>query len=265
MRESYPAAVRWLLLACLILAAGGSVGSGCAASYAAPGGAARWSDVGFEQKQLMTPDSDVRATFDRRPAASFPTALCVVRVQAAGYTSKTGRGYGEGRYSVITQRDVESDEAVARLNALPQVSGVAAVNRLLLPQSLTSDSELRQAAAALGCDVMLLYTLDTSFESDEQAKPLAVVTLGLSPTKVARVTTTASALAVDTRTGFVYAVAEATAEDDQLANSWTSESAIDQTRRRVEQAAFDKLVGEVETAWAGVVANHAGGSAADTN
>jgi hypothetical protein len=35
--------------------------------------------------------------------------------------------------------------------------------------------------------------------------------------------------------------------------AWGSEDAIDESRRKTEAEAFEKLVGEVETMWSGVV------------
>jgi hypothetical protein len=52
-------------------------------------------------------------------------------------------------------------------------------------------------------------------------------------------------------------VSEATERTDQLANAWTSEQAIDDSRRRAESLAFEKLVGELETTWRGVVNRYA--------
>jgi hypothetical protein len=58
---------------------------------------------------------------------------------------------------------------------------------------------------------------------------------------------------MDTRNGYVYGVAEATDRQKQLASAWTSEAAVDQTRRRVESAAFTKLAANLEGMWSGVV------------
>jgi hypothetical protein len=80
---------------------------------------------------------------------------------------------------------------------------------------------------------------------------------------VARVVTTASAVLLDTRNGYVYGVAEATAREDKLANAWTSDDAIDSARRSAETAAFDKLVDDFARAWKQVVEQYATPRAAD--
>lgn len=233
--------------------------AGCA-SYAAPGGPADLRAVGVANQELQRAaqtDGSVVQALDKRPLARFPTGIAVARLQAPGYESQTARGWGTGAYSIVTTRDVERPEQVERLAKLPMVLGVAPLNRLLLPPHFKTDLELRQAAASLHADVLLVYTLDTTFRVEDKAAPLTVLTLGLSPNHKAYVVCTASAVLMDTRNGYVYGVAEATDRQDQLASGWTTDSAVDDARRRCEAKAFDKLVGELEQAWAGVVRNYA--------
>lgn len=226
---------------------------GCA-HYATPG---RGADMRmFQAAREQQTDGPVVAAMSQRPLATLPTAIAFVRVQEPGYGSATAQSWGTGAYSIVTTRDIENMDALAgRLAKLPKVTGLAPINRLLLPRELRSDLELRQAAAALHADMLLVYTLDTTFKVEDAAVPLSVVTLGLSPNQVARVICTASAVLMDTRNGYVYGVAEATDKQSQLASGWTSEAAVDQTRRRVEAKAFEKLVGDLEQTWTGVAAN----------
>jgi hypothetical protein len=133
------------------------------------------------------------------------------------------------------------------------IRGIAPIGRLLLPAQLNSDKELREAAARLQADVLLVYTLDTSFHERDVAKPISVITLGLSPTQATNVVTTASAILMDTRSGFVYGVSEASAKRSGITTAWTSESAIDADRQKTEAEAFEKLVGEIEKMWKGTV------------
>jgi hypothetical protein len=157
---------------------------------------------------------------------------------------------------VIT-RDVEKDDQMARLDKLPMVTGIAPVNRLLLPEDQSSDLELRNAAANLHADMLLIYTFDTQFYTEDLATPLTVVTLGASPNMHVSVVTTASAVLMDTRNGYVYGTSEATERHNELANAWGSEAAVDRSRRDTEEAAFVKLVGEFEKTWSGVVKEYA--------
>jgi hypothetical protein len=114
---------------------------------------------------------------------------------------------------------------------------------------------LREGAASLHADILALYTIDTTFRVDDFSPgALGLVTLGLAPTKSAVVNSTASLAFIDVRTGFVYGTAEASARDDQAANSWTSEDAIDQCRRRVERESLVKLFAQAQSAWAEIAA-----------
>lgn len=236
-------------IACLLaaLAAGGC------ATYQTPGS-------GVSIPEITTPD--VAEAMARKPAASWPARLIVARVQGPGYHSYSNSGYGKGRYSVVTTRDIETEEDFARLGAMPKVAAVGALNRLLLPGNLENDSALRTAAAQLQGDIILLYTIDTTFRTEStDIGPLKVISLGLFPNKKAKVTTTCAVALIDTRTGFIYGVAESTASEDQRSDYWGTTAAIEKARARAERGAFVAALGEVEKLWAGVATTHAGGSA----
>jgi hypothetical protein len=231
--------------------------TGCT-EYVAPGPGANMERVGLTKtvRQAST-DGVIQQSFDKKPLANFPTGVAVVRVQAPNYQSTTAHGYGTGAYSVLTTRDVEKPEQIERLGKLPMISGIAPINRLLLPANLESDLELRQAAAKLQADMLLIYTLDTAFTTEDKAAPLSVISLGLSPNQQVRCTCTASAVLMDTRNGYIYGLAEATDQKNQMTSAWQNDTAIDETRRATESAAFDKLVGDLETTWKGVVTRYA--------
>jgi hypothetical protein len=227
---------------------------GCA-SYTAPGRGADLSVVGAPAASELGPGTDgtIRQAFNKRPTASFPASIAVARVQAPGYQSRTAQSFGQGRFSVVTTRDVEKPEQMQRLTKLPRIAGVAPVNQLLLSTRLDSDLPLRQAAAQLQAEMLLIYTLDTTFTTENKALPLSMISLGLSPNKQVRVITTASAVLMDTRNGYIYGLAEATQNENRMTNSWQNDVAIDETRRATETSAFDKLVGELENTWRGVL------------
>ncbi|HSZ57354.1 MAG TPA: hypothetical protein VK797_16945 [Tepidisphaeraceae bacterium] len=241
------------IIVCLCVAVGG-----CSASYATPGRGANMSMFAGSQLQRdAQTDGSVVDVINKRPLANLPTPIAVVRVQAPGYHSATSDGWGTGAYCVVTSRDIDQmDDVLGALLKLPMIEGLAPLNRLLLPAEFHSDLELRQAAAALHADMLLIYTLDTTFEVEDVVAPLTVVTLGLSPNQVAHVSCTASAVIMDTRNGYVYGIAEATDRQQQLASAWTSQAAVDQTRRRVESTAFKRLGDNLQITWAGVVNNH---------
>lgn len=217
--------------------------SGCA-TYIPPTGRA-------DLAALSSPS--MQESFAARPAAGFPAGIAAVRVQAPHYrnyhTEREGGVYGRGRYSIVTVKEVEEEGDIQRLAALPQVGGLITLSTLLLPETLQSDLELREAAARLQADMVLLYTFDTSFHDNDASVALNVITLGLSPTRRVFVRVAASALLIDTRTGFIYAALEANEKRQVTTNAWESREAADRARRDAEKAAFKALVGELEKDW----------------
>lgn len=241
---------------CAVLGVGVmSLGSGCTTSYTTPGAAASFHAMGItpDQARTMT-DAGIAEQLDRKPAASFPANVAAVRVQASGYHSYTAHGIGAGRFSVVTHRDVETDEDIARLASMPLVASLQSISSVLLPERLDSVWDLRRMAAALQSEMLFVYTFDTRFGSETVVPALGVITLGLFPSEQARVTSTVSGVLVDTRTGFVYGTVEATSSTTQAANKWTTRDAIDQSRRRAEADAFAKLVDRIDGMWTMVTA-----------
>ncbi|MCZ6834924.1 MAG: hypothetical protein O7G85_04050 [Planctomycetota bacterium] len=240
-----------------ILALGVLSLTGCA-SYRTPGGGASFRSLGITEQDVEEgTDHAIAMRLDRKPLASFPCSIAVVRVQGVGYRSHTAHGYGYGRFTVITNRDVESSDAFDTFRNLPGIRGIAPLNRMVLPEYLNDEADLRAAAAQVQAEMLLVYTVDTVFHVEEKLAPLSLITLGLLPDDEARVSSTVSAALIDTRNGYVYGLAEASSLQTQIANNWTSKAAIDQTRRRTEKEAFDKLVIEVESMWRNVVDEYA--------
>jgi len=226
--------------------------AGCA-SYATPGGPADMSVVGMsEMARKNGTDSSLLPAFDKKPLAHLPASIAVAHIQAAGYRSDTAIGWGGGRYSVITNNEVEDGIALDKLCKLDGIAQIAPINRLLLPSDLTSDLELRNAAAQLHADMLLVYTFDTTFRDHDVAGPLSVVTLGLAPDHTIKIISTASAVLLDTRNGYVYGIASATDTESNLSTSWNTDSAIDASRLKAEKEAFQKLAGELVKTWNGV-------------
>ena len=127
------------------------------------------------------------------------------------------------------------------------------ISSLLLPQSLQSDRELREAADKLKADMLFLYTFDTSFHKNDESVALNVISLGLSPTRKVFVRVAASALLIDTRTGFIYAALEANEKRRVRTNAWESRQTADRARQDAERTAFKGLVAEFEKNWSAIV------------
>ena len=244
------------VFACSIAAACVTVFGGCA-TYVTPGKPADFRALGVtpQEADAMT-TSGVKDALARRPAAAFPAAVAVARLQGPGYTSYTSGGYGTGSYTLLTLRDVEKDTDFERLARLPMLAGVAPLNRLVVPAEIRKEEDLRNAAAQVQADILLVYTLDTQFWTETTVPYLGKITLGLFPNEEAKVTTTVSSAFMDVRTGYIYGLSEATETRSRLANAWTSRDAMDQARREVEAAAFAKAVGEWEKTWTGIASRY---------
>jgi hypothetical protein len=224
--------------------------SGCA-TYIPPGAKA-------DLQNFAPPD--IQAGFAAKPTNPFPASIAVVRVQAPSYTNhyiqEHGGSYGSGRYSVILTKEAGEDSQLERVGKLPSVAGIVTVNRMLLPERLDGDKEIRGAASRLQADLVFLYTFDTSFFDTDMAKPLSVISLGLSPTRKISAVTTCSALLLDTRTGYIYSAYEVTERAETFSTSWGSSDSADEARRKNEREAFKKLIDEVTTSWTRVLERH---------
>jgi hypothetical protein len=128
---------------------------------------------------------------------------------------------------------------------------------MLLPARLDGEREIREAASRLQADLVFLYTFDTAFFDHDAARPLSVITLGLSPTRKITSVTTVSALLLDTRTGYLYSAYEATEREATLATSWGTRDTADAARQKTERRAFGKLIDEVVASWPKMLERHA--------
>ena len=188
-------------------------------------------------------DANLRGYYSTKPVTRFPANIAIVRLN---------------RDSVVATRDIESDDDLAKITALPLVGSVAPIGKILLPARVSSFDDLRPPAARLHADLLLVYTVDTTFAVEGKSLgPLELISLGLIPHKKAHVTATVAGVLVDVRTGYVYGTSEATAEEQQRANLWSKYDAINSSRLKAEERAFDDFVDEFGRLWKGVVDVHA--------
>ncbi len=214
--------------------------AGCA-SYVVPGGAVRLDSINR---------ADIAEIASRKPAAKFPAVLAIVRIQAASYRSYTSEAIGSGNFAVVPTQELLSEEDLGSVGSWSGVSAATPVGRLLLPAKLDSIDDLRLAAAKLQADIVMVYTIDTSFRVQGRSYgPLSAISLGLAPDRDAFVTSTASAIFTDVRTGYTYGVAESTAKASGLTNIWGSRGTIDRKRVEAEQAAFRQMLAEAKKTW----------------
>ncbi|MGH8503248.1 MAG: hypothetical protein ACREVE_12410 [Gammaproteobacteria bacterium] len=214
-----------------------------------PGGPARLEEIDR---------ADIVKVAARKPAANFPASIAIARIQAEDYESYTSDGVGMGNFRVLTTQELATERQFQHISELPSVRGVAPINRLLLTSPLKSVDDLRLAAANVQADVLLIYTIDTTFRIEGRAYgPLSVISLGLIPNRDAHITSTASAIFKDVRTGFVYGLAESTAKASGLANVWNTRRTIDRKRVEAERKAFKRLIPEISKTWTGIARQYA--------
>ncbi len=266
--SDFPVTVLVAMAAAFVLAGCGST------SYTTPGGpAALGAIAGFGGNAAASgnkgtvlgggsaekPDlpKDFVALADAEPVANFPANVVAARIQAGNYRGEAVFRPSGANYSVVTARDVESDEAMDKLFKLPGVSQVQPMNRLLLPQQLRDAKDLREAAAVVRADMLLLYTFDTTFrQNDKDVGPLNVLALGLLPNQKITVNSTASAVLLDTQSGYVYGVAESSAQTGENTNVWRGKDGVDALQDQAETLAFDRLVDEIGRMWTRVYNEH---------
>jgi hypothetical protein len=227
-------------LACILLAF--SLAS--CSSYITPG----------RQADLSTfTDPGVKRAFVAKPTIKFPANIALVRVQEGGYRSESSTGQGQGAYSVVTTRDIEKEADIDTLSNLPGLENVVTLNRLLLPKNLSSDLDLREAAAKLQADAILLYTLSTDFRDDDLIPPLTVLSLSILSTSKYHIQSTASAILMDTKTGYIYGALEEGSDKQGFGFIFDGSDAA---RKKAERAAFDKLLAAFEPFWRRIYSKH---------
>lgn len=187
------------------------------------------------------------------PVPSYPVSVNLVRVQAADYASLSSERIAGGAFSVVMPPELSTPESMQAISQWPLVTDAGVLRASLLPQELTSLDDLRLAAAKNLADVLIVYTVDTRFESGgRQLDPLVDIPLGDAPAADACVTASASAVFIDVRTGVRYATAQSSARADDLDDAWKSATALDRKRIDVEKQAFVALLAESEKVWAQV-------------
>jgi hypothetical protein len=221
----------------------------CSKKYVTPGASVKISELA---------DEDISKLLSNKPATEFPVNIAIARVQQKEYTNfryrQVQHSDPEGNFSMILTRDAEEDKAFERLSELNGVDQASPFNRLLLPYKYKSVKDLRLAAAKMKAGMLLVYTFDTEFVIDtKNYGPQNVLSLGYLKNKEVKVVTTASVALFDVQTEYLYGLAEATADETKKSNAWKKEDEVDNLRLETEKKAFNKLVGEIEKMWSGVM------------
>lgn len=228
----------------------------CSEGYTRPAGGADLRAFGLEPPAAAFDDADAPLRAHPQPQADFPATIAVVRLQNADYHWH-GSSKAAGAYTIVTTRDVETDEKFKDFASHPMIRSIVPMNHLVLPSRISHASDLCEAARRIGADMVLVFTLDSDDDIVHHVPELSVATLGLLPEGEAVARCTASAIVLDARSGFVYAVSEGSDEQKRLASAWGGSSARDKARRKAEQKAFHNLLSDLERRWLEVVREYA--------
>lgn len=210
------------------------------ASYTTPGGSANIS-------ALATPD--VATLLAVKPVATAPARVAVAQLQQVGYRNFQQQGYGQGAFSLVMERDA-ADKVLQKLARLDGVAAVAPINRLLLPTQLDSIAGLRQAAARVQANLLLVYTFDTRFQTGQQQLPLLnTILLGTLNNQPLTVKSNVSAVLFDVQTEYVFGVTEANVQTHGSSTIWQTDSEVDKLRQQAEQQALANLMAQFQQQW----------------
>ena len=256
---------RLALLATLIFILLQSCIGGCSEGYTIPAAGANLRAFGLESGTSLSdstqPDDFRRAA---QPASRFPALIAAARVQSSEFHSRRERYHNRGGYSLITTRDVEDQANLEKLASESMIRGIVPISALMLDAPGQPQQELREAALTLGADMLLLYTFDSTTQTDHHVPELSVLTLGLAPEGESIAVCTASAILIDARTGYTYCIAEATDRQKRLASAWSGSSAENKAHRKAQENAFEELIDNLQQRWAEVVMNYAPGQPSKT-
>lgn len=221
--------------------------TGCQ-TYLAPGAPADLRAMGFVQGGGSDAGSINNALVPKQ-RATVSTLMALARVQAAGFSTYTGGSTTKGPVSLVTQIDSEDPADVAKLSKLYGVRGTLGLNKLVLPDSVANEADLRKAAAETGADVLVVYTIDTQFFVPQRVEYGQAVKLPLITDPAANVQSTASGILVDVRSGRIMGQAQGTGRAFVNAGSADGGNVIDRSRRNAERAAFKAMTDEVAQRW----------------
>jgi hypothetical protein len=225
--------------------------TGCASYVNSP----RARDYSAARAEAFSHPIIARA-FNAKPAIRFPATIGLAAQDAATQQQL---------------RALDAEGALDALKSLPKLAGTVNVNSLMFSDGSgeysvggksqaiwnKSDVLLREAAARLHTDAVLIMKIETHTSDGEIFAPLTTLSLGLFPNDHRHIVATALAALVDTRTGYVYGVLERSAGRSCLTMSW-DDTSKDRAMRRAQHDAMAKMFREIPAFWRGVLAKHGG-------
>lgn len=206
---------------------------GCYESYATPQAQPASMRLLEDQSKNAAPGT---------PNLQLPATLAIARIQSQYYGNTPG-------FHIINNRALESKIDMSPIRNQKGIRDMVILNSLLASGELSSSSQLRASAKSLKADVLLVYTIDTQSEYRDNASILSVFSLGMAPTVKMSVTTTITAVLIDTQTGFLYGTFETTSHKEQTAAAMTSNDARGQCQDFTEKDAMTQMINRFPELW----------------
>ena len=199
-----------------------------------------------EKRQAFSHKLISRA-YNAQPTMRFPAVVAVAP---------------QGEEAIMHLRALDALGKLESLKTLPDLRGLPLVTSLLengkehADEGTDFDLRLREAAARLHADAVLLISLETNATNGEIFAPLTTATLGLFPNNRYEIIATGLAALVDTRTGYVYGTLEKSAAKTGVVMVAGSDSSLERRKKGAQREAMEKLVKEFPSFWQGIVSTH---------
>ena len=216
--------------------------SGCAAKYINSPAVAR----AREAKRAEFSDPLIARATNAKPTMQFPATIAIAA------NDQTVREHIRA-LSALGKLD--------GLDSLPQLARTVIVSPVVVGDTdpehrISADLRLREAAAKLHADAVLIIANESQLTDGNLVAPLTALSLGLFPNKRYELISTAFAALVDTRTGYIYGTNEKSRARTGLTMSWGSDDVIHRARSKAEREAMEKLFADFPAFWRGIVAAH---------
>lgn len=228
--------------ACFLALAAAAFFSGCASYVNSP--AARSA---VAQRREAFSHSLISKAYNAQPTMRFPATVAIAPM---------------GSEAVMHIRALDALGRLESLKSLPELRNLPMATSLLENSADHKDEgnvpllRLREAAARLHADAVLLISVETNATDGEMFAPLTTATLGLFPNNRYEIVATGLAALIDTRTGYVYGTSEKSAAKSGVMMVAGSNDALARRKQQAQREAVEKLLKEFPSFWNGVVAAH---------
>jgi hypothetical protein len=200
----------------------------------------------LKERRAAFSDPLIARAFNAKPEIHFPATIAIASNCA------------ETRDHV---RAISARSMLDAWDSLPQIARIAIISPVLTEEYRSgndpkSDLRIREAAAKLHADAVMILATETQATDGRIIAPLTELSLGLLPNKRYGLISTALAALVDTRTGYIYGTIEKSRTHSGITMTWGSDDVIRHARAKVEREAMEKLFADFPAFWRGVVATH---------